>query len=95
MRSSLAATPARSDDAVLMRIVATGASATEVLEGFTWAMSDDQISAELECRPRGAAARLYDILKQKNPSPTTARDLGAARRASPPAGAEPTSPGRC
>jgi hypothetical protein len=59
----------RLDDSVLMRIIATGATPAEVLEGFTWAMSDDQIGTELERRPRGAAARVYDILKQEEPEP--------------------------
>lgn len=59
----------RCDDEVLMRIVATGATPAEVLEGFTWAMADDQIGTELERRPRGAAAAVYDILKQEEPEP--------------------------
>ena len=59
----------RLDDAVLMRIVATGATPAEVLEGFTWAMADDQIGTELERRPRGAAAAVYDILMQEEPEP--------------------------
>jgi hypothetical protein len=57
------------DDAVLVRILATGATAAEVLEAFTWASADDQIGTELERRPRGAAAAVYDILKQEEPEP--------------------------
>ena len=45
------------DDSVLMRIVETEATPTEVLEAFTWATADDQIGTELEHRPRGAVAR--------------------------------------
>jgi len=47
-----------------MRIVATEATAAEVLEAFTWAAADDQIGSELE-RARGAVARVYEILKQE------------------------------
>jgi hypothetical protein len=59
----------RLEDALLMRIVATGATPAEVLEGFTWAMADDRVAAELHRRPRGAAAAVYDILKQEEPEP--------------------------
>ena len=53
------------DDVVVMRIVATEATAAEVLEAFTWASADDQIGTELERAPRGAVARVYEILKQE------------------------------
>ncbi|HVH75571.1 MAG TPA: hypothetical protein VM755_11730 [Stellaceae bacterium] len=59
----------RADDDLVMRILATGASAAEVLEAFTWANADDQIGTELERRPRGAAARVYEILKSEEPEP--------------------------
>jgi hypothetical protein len=57
------------DDAVLMRIVETEATLAEVLEAFTWATVDDQIGTELEHRPRGVVARVYDILKREEPEP--------------------------
>ncbi len=57
------------DDAVLVRIIATEATTAEVLEAFTWASADDQIGTELERRPRGAAAAVYDILKREEPEP--------------------------
>ncbi|HEV2303496.1 MAG TPA: hypothetical protein VGR91_18175 [Stellaceae bacterium] len=57
------------DDDMVMRILATQASAVEVLEAFTWANADDQIGTELERRPRGAAAEVYDILKSEEPEP--------------------------
>ena len=57
----------RLDDAVLMRIVETEATPAEVLEAFTWATADDQIGIELEHRPRGVVARVYDILKREEP----------------------------
>lgn len=57
------------DDAVVMRIMETEATAAEVLEAFTWAAADDQIGTELEHRPRAAAARVYEILKREEPEP--------------------------
>ncbi len=57
------------EDATVMRIIATGATPAEVLEGFTWATADDQIGTELDRAPHGAAARVYEILKQEEPEP--------------------------
>jgi hypothetical protein len=57
------------DDAVLMRILATRATAAEVLEAITWADADDQIGTELERGPRGAVERVYEILKSEEPEP--------------------------
>jgi hypothetical protein len=64
------------DDAVLMRIIETGASAAEVLEAFTWVTADDQIGTELEQAPRGVVARVYQILAEEQPAPDSA-DFGA------------------
>lgn len=57
------------DDCVLMRIVETEATPVEVLEAFTWATADDQIGTELEHGPRGAVARVYEILKYEESEP--------------------------
>ena len=57
----------RLDDAVLMQIVETEATPAEVLKAFTWANADDQIGTELEHRPRGTVARVYEILKREEP----------------------------
>ena len=57
------------DDSVLMRIIETEATPTEVLEALTWATADDQIGTELEHGPRGAVARVYEILKREEPQP--------------------------
>jgi hypothetical protein len=61
------------DDAVLMRIVETEATPAEVLEAFTWATADDQIGTELEHRPRGRVALVYEILKREEPQPDERR----------------------
>ncbi len=57
------------DDAVVMRILETEATAAEVLEAFTWATADDQIGTELEHGPRGAVTRVYEILQLEEPEP--------------------------
>jgi hypothetical protein len=57
------------DDSGLMRIMDTEATPAEVLEAFSWATADDQIGTELEHRPRGAVARVYEILKREEPEP--------------------------
>jgi len=44
-----------------------------VLEAFTWVTADDQIGTELEQRPRGVVARVYDILKSEEPEPDEPR----------------------
>ena len=63
----------RLDDAVLMRIVETEATAAEVLEAFTRATADDQIGTKLEHRPRGVVARVCDILKREESEPDERR----------------------
>lgn len=57
------------DDAVLLRILETGATAAEVPEAYTWATADDQIGTELERGPHGAVAMVYEILKAEEPEP--------------------------
>jgi hypothetical protein len=64
----------RLDDELLGRIIATGAIPAEVLEAFTWANADDQIGTELQRRPRGAAAQVYELLKEAEPEADDALD---------------------
>jgi hypothetical protein len=61
------------DDAVLIRIEETEATPAEMLEAFTWATTDDQIGTELEHRPHGVVARVYEILKREEPEPDERR----------------------
>jgi hypothetical protein len=61
------------DDGVVSRIQATGATAAEVLEGFTWATADDQIGTELRHGRHGAAGAVYEILMQEEPEPEELR----------------------
>ena len=53
------------DDIVIARIVATGASAAEVLEAYTWLTADDQLGTELERTCRGRVAQVYEILNEE------------------------------
>jgi hypothetical protein len=57
------------DDGVVARILATGATATEVLEAFTWYCADDQIGTDLQRHRHGAVGAVYDILGQEDPDP--------------------------
>jgi hypothetical protein len=61
------------DDGVIARILATGASADEVLEAFTWCSADDQIGTELSRGRRGAVNSVYDILMSEEPDPEELR----------------------
>jgi len=61
------------DDDVIARILATGATASEVLEAFTWYSADDQIGTELQHQRHGAVGAVYDILAQEEPDPEELR----------------------
>ena len=61
------------DDGVIARILATGATAGEVLEAFTWYSADDQIGTELQRGQRGNVRAVYEILKQDEPEPEDLR----------------------
>jgi hypothetical protein len=50
------------DAAAIASIVATGASAAEVLEAFTWLTADDEIGTETERSRRGRVGEVYAIL---------------------------------
>jgi len=55
------------EDALIVEIRSTGATAAEVLEAFTWMNADDQIGTELEHGPRGAVTLVYEILQRQEP----------------------------
>ena len=61
------------DDSVIARILATGATATEVLEAVIWATADDQIGTELRHGRSGIAGEVYEILMQEEPDPEELR----------------------
>lgn len=50
------------EDAVVTRIIATGATAAEVSEAFFWLNSDDYLHKELHHAPKGIVAEICDIL---------------------------------
>jgi hypothetical protein len=57
------------DDAVVAKIVDTGASAAQVLEAFTWLNSDDYLGGELERPKEGLVGVIFDILEAEQPEP--------------------------
>jgi hypothetical protein len=61
------------EDAVVARIIATGATPAEVLEAFTWANADDQIGTELRHGRHGAVGEVYEILTSIDPDPDDLR----------------------
>jgi hypothetical protein len=61
------------EDAVVARIIATGATPAEVLEAFTWANADDQIGTELRHGRHGAVGEVYEILTSIEPDPDDLR----------------------
>ena len=56
-------------DAVLLEILQSGATASEVLEAFTWVNATDQIGTEIEHGPRGAVLRVCEILERQDLEP--------------------------
>lgn len=50
------------DDVVITSITATGATAAEVLEAFTWLTADDDLGTELERTRTGRVGQVYGIL---------------------------------
>ena len=50
------------DDAVITNVLATGASAAEVLEADTWLTADDQLGTELGRNRSGRVGQVYTIL---------------------------------
>jgi hypothetical protein len=53
------------DDATLMRIVATGAGADEVLEAVQWLRADDDLGTELGHARGGVVGQVYEILLEE------------------------------
>lgn len=60
------------DDQVVARIVATGASAAEVLEAHTWMNADDYLG-ELEKHKSPKVQQVIEILEAELPEPEEAR----------------------
>ncbi|HZU88735.1 MAG TPA: hypothetical protein VE993_05710 [Stellaceae bacterium] len=56
------------DDRTILDIIATGASAAEVLEAHTWLMADDRLGPELQRRPAGRVGQVCDILAAEEES---------------------------
>jgi hypothetical protein len=56
------------EDRTILDILATGATAAEVLEAHTWLMADDQLGTELQRRPSGRVGQVCDILAAEGES---------------------------
>ena len=50
------------DDEQLISILATGATAAEVMEAFEWLSGDDRLGTDLEHTRRGRVGAVYEIL---------------------------------
>lgn len=61
------------DDDFTAAIAATGATAAEVLEAFTWYSADDQIGTGLQRGQRGNVRAVYEILMRDEPDPDEPR----------------------
>jgi hypothetical protein len=57
------------DDAVLVEILATGATPAEIVEALTWANADDEIGTEKEQGPRETVLHVYEILVREERQP--------------------------
>ena len=57
------------DDAVLVEILATGATAAEIVEALVWMNADDEIGTEKAQGPRETVLRVYEILVREEPQP--------------------------
>ncbi len=55
------------EDATVVSIRNTGATAAEVLEAFLWTNSDEELGSELGHSRAGAAGRVYEILQSLEP----------------------------
>ena len=55
------------DDDRIAEIIATGASAAELTEAFTWLSQNGEAGARLGHSLSGTVARLYEILKRDEP----------------------------
>ena len=58
---------------VVAEIVATGATAAEVLEAFTCHSAGDQTGTQLQRSQRGAVGGVYEILMRDDPDPREGR----------------------
>ena len=50
------------EDDLVMEVLATGATADEILEAYEWVSSEDRLGTDLDHTKRGRVAAVYDIL---------------------------------
>lgn len=57
------------DEALIVEVIATGASAEELEEAFVWLNADDAIGRQLHRQPSGKVAELCEILEREEEEP--------------------------
>jgi len=57
----------RISDFRIAEIIATGATAAEVLEAFTWLTEDEHLGGDLQRPLTGTVAQVYEILRADEP----------------------------
>ena len=57
------------DEALIVEIIATGASREELEEAFAWLHADDVIGRQLRRQPTGKVAELCEILEAEEEEP--------------------------
>ncbi|GIK98386.1 MAG: hypothetical protein BroJett029_25950 [Alphaproteobacteria bacterium] len=57
----------RINDFRIAEIIATGATAAEVTEAFTWLTADEHLSGDLGKPLSGTVAQVYEILRADEP----------------------------
>jgi len=57
----------RINDFRIAEIIATGATAAEVMEAFTWMTADEHLAGDLGKPLSGTVAQVYDILRADEP----------------------------
>lgn len=57
----------RINDFRIAEIIATGATAAEVTEAFTWLSGDEHLGGDLERPLSGTVAQIYEILRADEP----------------------------
>lgn len=57
------------DDARVAQIIATGATAAELLEAIGWLSEDGYMGADLQRNLSGNVAKLHEILRLDEPEP--------------------------
>ncbi|OIQ81976.1 hypothetical protein GALL_362510 [mine drainage metagenome] len=64
------------EDEVVVKILDIGATASEVLDAYTWFRSDERRERQAEHELHGRAARVLELLDEEYPDPDRLRGAG-------------------